>query len=263
MDLHPLGGSLSRLRLLVLSDLHLEFAGFDPPPGGYDAVLLAGDIGNGTAGIEWAGAAFAGRPVFYVPGNHEYYDDDWEALRPRLRDSAAASGVHLLDCAEAVLGDVRIAGCTLWTDFDLYGEARRAESMRASLVLADYRAIRDGGPLLRPERVRERHLAERAWLADCLARTPPGVRSTVVVTHMLPSLRSVSQRFRPMLSSAGFASHVDELLAGADLWIHGHTHDSADYTVGRCRVRCNPRGYLIPGRPTENPRFDPALVLEA
>jgi hypothetical protein len=55
------------------------------------------------------------------------------------------------------------------------------------------------------------------------------------------------------------------------LWVHGHVHDSFDYTVGKCRVIANPRGYArnrlyaeTPGQIVwENPAFDPALVIEA
>jgi hypothetical protein len=37
------------VRLRVLSDLHVEFAAFEPPPVDVDAVVLAGDINR--AGI--------------------------------------------------------------------------------------------------------------------------------------------------------------------------------------------------------------------
>ena len=45
----------------------------------------------------------------------------------------------------------------------------------------------------------------------------------------------------------------------APLWVHGHTHDSADYTIGATRVLCNPRGY---SGVELNPRFDPNLLVE-
>jgi len=41
------------------------------------------------------------------------------------------------------------------------------------------------------------------------------------------------------------------------LWVHGHVHDSHDYRIGSTRIVCNPRGYH-----SENPSFDPALVVE-
>ena len=46
----------------------------------------------------------------------------------------------------------------------------------------------------------------------------------------------------------------------ACLWVHGHTHDSFDYTINGTRVVCNPRGYVIDGV-NENARFDPDLVI--
>jgi hypothetical protein len=42
-----------------------------------------------------------------------------------------------------------------------------------------------------------------------------------------------------------FASDLDHLVrAPVALWVHGHTHESLDYTVNGTRVFCNPRGYL-------------------
>jgi predicted phosphodiesterase len=251
------------MRLHVLSDLHLEFAPFDPPAQDFDAVVLAGDIHVGTNGLAWARTKFPDTPIVYVPGNHEYYGHDWDALRAPLRDAAARHGIHLLDRDEVRIRDVRILGCTLWTDFDLYGEARRAEAMQASLALFDYTRIRSHGRLLTPDETRERHFGDRAWLEARLAEGAMGARATVVVTHMLPSFRSTAERYRPLLSSAGFASHLDGLVRSADLWIHGHTHDSFDYREERCRVVCNPRGYRRRSQAFENAGFLPGLVVEA
>ena len=52
------------MRLLVLSDLHVEFAPFDAVLGtqridqGVDVVVLAGDIHVGTQGLVWARQTF-------------------------------------------------------------------------------------------------------------------------------------------------------------------------------------------------------------
>ena len=42
------------MKLHVLSDLHTEFADFSPPETDADVVVLAGDIGVGLRGVEWA-----------------------------------------------------------------------------------------------------------------------------------------------------------------------------------------------------------------
>jgi Icc-related predicted phosphoesterase len=42
------------------------------------------------------------------------------------------------------------------------------------------------------------------------------------------------------------------------LWIHGHTHESFDYEIGKTRVVCNPRGYASI---EENKGFRPDYTL--
>jgi predicted phosphodiesterase len=60
------------MKVYVLSDLHLEFSDFVPPPNDADLVILAGDIHTKCRGVEWANQTFD-REVIYVCGNHEFY----------------------------------------------------------------------------------------------------------------------------------------------------------------------------------------------
>ncbi len=234
-----------------------------PAPVDCDVIVLAGDIHQGLDGLRWARERFPAMPIIYVPGNHEFYEHDWDRLPGEMAALARELGIHLLDRGVVVIDSVHFLGCTLWTDFDLFGEARRAEAMEASRKLFDYRFIRCGQALIVPEQTRERHLVERAWLAAQLNETPDASRhATVVVTHMVPSFRSTAERFRAQLSSAGFASHLDTLVEKADLWIHGHTHDSYDYKLSGCRVVCNPRGYRNKGSRFENKDFQESLIVE-
>jgi hypothetical protein len=48
----------------------------------------------------------------------------------------------------------------------------------------------------------------------------------------------------------------------ADLWVHGHMHESSDYQIGQCRVVCNPCGYMTRSGTVENRRFDPNFIVE-
>jgi predicted phosphodiesterase len=259
----------------ILSDLHVEFAPFDPPAVDADVVVLAGDIHVGTRGIAWARAAFPRRTLIYVAGNHEFYRADWDGLLPRLRYEAGRHDVHFLEDGQTVIDGVRFLGTTLWTDFDYFGPARRREAMAACVeYLADFRLIGAGaaprdpgevpglGPgLLTPAQVRLRHLRSRAWLEAQLQASWDG--PTVVVTHHLPGAGSVAARYESDLGNAGFSSHLDQLMGRAALWVHGHTHDSFDYRVAGTRVLCNPRGYpTAGGAGFENPQFGPGLVVE-
>ena len=50
-------------------------------------VVLAGDIANGAAGIEWAKRTFSG-PVIYLAGNHEYYEGEFDSVQQAMRAAA-------------------------------------------------------------------------------------------------------------------------------------------------------------------------------
>jgi predicted phosphodiesterase len=117
------------VRLHVLSDLHLEHAPYPSPPADADVIVLAGDIGTGTDGIEWAQAWAGGRPVLYVAGNHEFYGRSLPGLIDELRDAAAGTTVHVLENDELVLDGVRFLGCSLWSDFEFDGIERLERSM--------------------------------------------------------------------------------------------------------------------------------------
>lgn len=54
------------MKLHILSDLHLEFADFQPQPTEADIVILAGDTYPGTKGVAWAATNFPHTPVLYI-----------------------------------------------------------------------------------------------------------------------------------------------------------------------------------------------------
>lgn len=59
------------MKILVLSDLHLEFANLPTPASDVDLVILAGDIWKKDNGIHWARATWPNTEIIYVAGNHE------------------------------------------------------------------------------------------------------------------------------------------------------------------------------------------------
>jgi Icc-related predicted phosphoesterase len=249
------------MKLHILTDLHIEFGPFYPPETDADLVILAGDTDVGTKGITWAKEAFVGKQVVYIPGNHEYYGEVCLDLLGKMQSLAVGSNVRLLDCNKYEQNGVVFLGATLWTDFKLFGDQQIA-MLNAQKGISDFQRIRisSGFPLLTltPRLVAEWHSQANTWLKKEL-REAAG-KKIVVVTHYLPSMKSVADQWKNDLLSAAFASSLDKLVAesGAVLWIHGHTHTACDYTLGETRVICNPRGYS--GR--EDTGYDPALVVE-
>lgn len=234
------------LRLRVLSDLHLEVEPFDPPKVDADLVVLAGDIHNGAAGIEWAARTFD-RPVLYVVGNHEHYDRELAAAGAEIRTAAKQRGVTVLDGASTIIDGVRFVGCTLWTDFELPVDGDRERAlMLCRKWITDFRAIRVGQALFTIEDSVLLHRAQRAALERMLAEPHEG--PTVVITHHAPHPNSIAPQYTGHPANPGFVSDLESMMGRSALWIHGHTHTAFDYTVRGTRVVCNPRGY--PGETT-------------
>jgi len=276
------------MKIQLLSDLHLEVhPHFKPEPApGADVLVLAGDIGSYQPGSlledEDFGLArfsplpqFAGwpTPVIFVPGNHEYDMQDFDAAHVRLRSTCERLGMVWLEreVAEMRFGThaVRFVGTTLWTDFDALGpaltdtDATLAQELKArdkafraaNFYLKKTGSTRHGEPMLAPE-IRAQGLVCQAWLREALATPFNG--DTVVVTHFAPSLASADPRYGLTPGTAGFCNALDDLLPHTRLWLHGHLHAPSDYVRQGCRVVANPLGYA---RKKEQEGFDPQRLI--
>lgn len=268
------------MRLLILSDLHNEVGPMRPEIDGRridadaDVVVLAGDIHEGVQAPMWARAAFPDKEIVLVAGNHEFYGRYWNRNLRKIREKSDQLGIHFLENEAVELFGVRFLGCTLWTDYCLYGEERRRESMNAAhTLMTDFRLIKlDRKPgenqdcrelrvvKLVPQLTLRRHVHSEQWLDRELAASD--AEKTVVVTHHAPLWQSIPEHFQGGALSPAYASDLTRLLGRSKLWIHGHIHDSLDYQVGMTRVLCNPRGYVPPSGEPMNELFQPDLVVE-
>lgn len=265
------------MKIQIASDLHLDLfpklVGTEPSlieQTDADVLVLAGDIHDGYQGIRRFSNWKAGVETIYVAGNHEYYGHVYKAKQGQMQICAAEAGVHFLERNAIVINGVRFLGATLWTDYRLF-EPQYAQLLamyEARARLNDHRRIRlDKGTFL-PLDAFVIHATTRLWLEEKLKEPFEG--KTVVVTHHGPHPNSVHLKYKEELLSAAFVSDMGELLQRADLWIHGHVHDSFDYQVGRCRVVANPAGYVLNRRSIkrmeeavlENSQFNPGLVVE-
>jgi DNA repair exonuclease SbcCD nuclease subunit len=259
------------MKIQIASDLHLEFTRHQFPDylpllrTDANVLVLAGDIDLSTQAID----RFANYPipVVYVHGNHEAYRREYLSLSSDMRAAAAGTQVHYLERDIWVTGAVRFIGCCLWTDYALYGNPMAAMRV-AGAMLTDHRIVSFRKERFTPEQALEEHRASLAWLRETLASPFDG--PTVVVTHHGVTEKSVHPKYAGDPLAAAFVSELGDLVEQASLWVHGHVHDSFDYTVGTTRVIANPRGYpwnvgavsrsdeLV----WENTRYSPALVVE-
>jgi predicted phosphodiesterase len=272
----------------LLSDLHLEVdPSFRPMPApGADLLVLAGDIGGQGRG-DGKGSRLGAddpfgltrfspaldnwpAPVLYVPGNHEYDGGDLDEIHASLKAECARLGITWLDREVMVIDGVRFFGATLWTDFaalsqwpDYMPDAMtrnmnaREQCFRAASYALKIAATTQNGAPLDPPAVAALGAEHQAWLRAALNQPFHG--KTVVVTHFAPSLKSADPRFGLTPGTAGFCNHLDDLVAQADVWMHGHLHTHHDYLLNGCRVVANPLGYAKKG---EQEAFVPAFIVK-
>jgi 3',5'-cyclic AMP phosphodiesterase CpdA len=187
---------LPTMKLNILSDLHLAQGELPLPANNADVVILAGDIARPAEAIAWASRL--GKPVLYVAGNHEFYGGSLEGRTAQLRQSAEGTAVRVLDETMELIGDVRFLGCTLWTDFLLFGEGEQRqlaidEAMRCMRDFSRIRLSEASADLFTPAHSMALFRRHAAWLARELDKPHDG--PTVVVTHHAPSLGSIHPRF--------------------------------------------------------------------
>lgn len=260
------------MRLLILSDLHLEkrpLAGIVVPADGFDALVCAGDVCDGEPerGVAALTILAQGRPVILVPGNHERYrrgegdPRNADRMLAEWRAAADASGcVTILEGgASQAIGDVAFIGATLWTDFSLAGLWRPGLDAGAATAAAIARVVdpRTGsrefagailaapGRFWHPDDARAAHCRDAAALRRALATVRAPVR--VVVTHHPPLARMLAPyRDAPGVPWWVPAFYGSTMLAGLpeplrpDLWIFGHFHARYDAVEGGTRCVANP-----------------------
>jgi Icc-related predicted phosphoesterase len=236
--------NVNAMRLQVFSDVHNECGWNEPAVKDADVVVLAGDIHQGSDGVEWATRFFPDMPVIYVLGNHEFYHHSIPELTKALKRQVKNSNVHVLENNAIKINGFVFLGCTLWTDFRIWPDPRAA-MLVADQGMCDFTLIKKKtkSGLFRPWDSVKIHAESVRWLKRCFSKHDPA--KTIVVTHHAPSHFSIAPHKAGDVLNAAFASDLHSLIKESriPLWIHGHTHYNVDYKIGKTRIYSNQRGY--------------------
>ena len=253
------------MRIQIASDLHLErFPAENPAFRGVeqtdaDVLVLAGDICKGTEIFD----LFADWPcpVIYVPGHHKPYRPSIGEVRTgRAARTQMTTDIRVLAPGVTVMGNIRFIGCSLWTDYELFGIASRLQAMaQCSQKIFDHPVIkRELDERFSPAEARAIHWAQRHWLTEALAAPFDG--STIVITHHAPHPKSAHKDFASFITGSSFSTDLATLMAAAEIHIHGHVQASFDYQAGGTRIVANPLGH--PRGRNRNTQFDARMILE-
>ncbi len=241
------------MRIVPVSDLHIDHMRPDTLeqmiaaiPRDIDVLVVAGDVA--TSGKRVAGLfdTLCGEfsEVIYVIGNHEYYNNTVEDLHETVAGIVDShQNLHWLDNSVVTINQQRFLGSTLWFPF-------QESNKKYERPMADFGQIPQFCDWVYEENRRSQ---------DFLRASTTG--TDVVITHFMPTYRSVAPQYAASPFNRFFVSPMDDLIDEAQprLWIHGHTHIACLHQMGSTRVACNPFGYESIG---EEARFCPWLILE-
>jgi len=242
------------MRLQILSDVHTEFhKDYGEKfisylkPDGVDILAIAGDLGTLSTipqTVALLSACYSQAQILYVPGNHDYYGSSFDAANEKLQEIFARhTNTHLLNNEMIEIGGVQFVGSPLWfkqvTDYQVFAP-----------LLADFKMIYGFHPRVFAENKEARRFLN--WHVN---------RESVVITHHMPSNKSVAEIYKVDGLNIFFVCDIEKLinLRQPKLWVHGHTHKSCNYLIGKTHVVCNPLGYI--GR-TVNEDFIPNMCID-
>lgn len=246
------------MKIALFSDLHVDHYKdgvrrfcddlVDHPPPEADVAVLAGDIADGRFPDQYRSLFRALRDhynhVVMVTGNHDYYKADKDrAHRSLALAIEGLDNVHHLHRSSVDIDGRRFHGHTMWYRDHLDNE-------RWQYAMNDIVFI----PSLNDWVYDENY----DWEAYFRGHVRPG---DVVVTHHLPSMRSVAKQYKTSPTNRFFVCDMEQLIQKQrpSLWLHGHTHEPCDYTIDITRVVCNPKGYPRE-RTFPSGRYEPLIV---
>ena len=238
----------------MLSDLHLEFFPINIPTVDRDVLILAGDTHIGLKALPLIEKECKKGPVIYILGNHEYYHNDFRKLLEKWR-SIKLDNFYFLENESITLNGYNFFGATLWTDMNNGDPDAMANAM---ISMSDYMVIQNGEIPLAAEDTVQKFNESFLMLKNFLQKNDP--KKSVIITHHLPSEKSIATKFAGDPLNYSFMTKLDSFILKTQplLWIHGHTHLSFDYQIGSTRILCNPRGYATS---EPNYRFQDDLVV--
>lgn len=257
------------MKIAFMSDLHLEWFPLTLPKIDADVLVLAGDIGVGLQGLQWAASPDCGfdpHRIVYLPGNHEFYHNFMPEMVARMADYAQSVGIGALIRPDdtVTIDNVVFCGGTFWTDFSFWFD-KKVAMMQSKRSVNDYRLIEiESQRNLTPEDTVSMHLKYKRAIQQAVLDASKKHQKVVACTHMAPHPRSSLPKYLSDPTTAAYVSDQSELILDHPsivAWIHGHVHNSNDYMIGGCRVVSNPRGYAS-AKTVENKEFDVLRIIE-
>jgi hypothetical protein len=207
--------------------------------------------------------------VILITGNHEYYPyETLHATMDRTDEyirSITPPNVIFLQSGQSYTVPrtrLRFVGATLWSAIDpsMWQEAAEKKGDFKHILVSTPTGIRKAHPC----DTTALHALHKAYLTSAIA--PQQYKETlIVVTHHMPTLNLLEERFRGERWHSCYVSSDDELIVpNVKLWICGHSHRAVQWRAPSGTLcLMNARGY---NKSSEQQRaediYNPRAVVE-
>lgn len=253
----------SNMKIALHSDLHLEMHG--TPSSGFltdkefDVLVLAGDIvTHGCSRRLWQlSPHVVGKPVIYIPGNHEFYGGDYLSTSKELESVCEQYGIEYANRKVVMIDDTAFVCAVGWADLESFGEFTSEQKKCSCSGISDFFCITKHTV----EDMISLSAGDKKFITTAIeSLTKEGWKGKiVVVTHFSPMEMFRNYEFDVSPIASYFCNNWEELLDGRiDMWLYGHTHQGMKGLIGSTIVASNQRGYYWNGEPS----YDENYILE-
>lgn len=225
------------MRVKLISDIHHEFDRGNHqlfidslPNENVDVLVIAGDLATGDL-ISKCIRLYCNRfkNVIYVMGNHCVWKTSIEnRIKEFTNLDDEIENFHFLENRRIEIDGQGFAGCTLW-----FGDSPMTHSQ-----WVDFRFVEGGSHSIHKQNTISKEFLRREVQ-----------EGDIVITHHLPSKKSIHSRWEGDPDNCYFVCEVDDVIHNNKpaIWMAGHSHDACNmYLVDTWLLR-NPRGYPYEG----------------
>lgn len=186
--------------------------------------------------------------VLFVLGNHDYWSGNISFEKEKVNKYINELGLHnvfLLQNDTVWIGDYKIIGSTLWTN---YLNSNKDSMLLAEKQMNDFRYIKQNNNYakLTSNKVINEHIIGKNYIFNNAKKEYDG-QKVWVITHHPPSFKSILDfnENKISLEYGSLASDLEDEIINSDIdvWIHGHTHNHSNYFIDKTQVLSNPKGY--------------------
>lgn len=256
-------------KIRVLSDLHLD-VNKDYPLELEDKdtfTVICGDIaGEYEYAKEWLNNNIKNGII--IEGNHILYNRDGLSLQELYKryqkDYTLDNNVTFLQNNHKVIDNIVFVGCTLWTNYRLFG---RLSTWQCERYMNDFRwgcyeecEWTGLNSKFIKTKLEPKHCIhefyESLQYIDSVCEEYPN-NKIVVVTHHCPSIKCIDKFYSNDECTPAYASNLESFIkdhSNIVCWLCGHSHNQCDFEIDGCRVVMNCRGYCYRN---EDKNFNP------